>query len=266
MRTRTVKRAVIALSLLASAVFGISAKCIEHDSLQKGPDGNWHIYGEIHNETDVQGLDIALSGTVFGGSDQQIGVGQALMCPSALSPGTFSVYDIGVVIPPTAPRPDSHKVNVMGGKASGERLPALQGTFADQKAELFIERKGAGPLRLAYSATFVLAGSEPRGVLVGGGAAYRFQSCVAMYAADGDVVGLVPPVQTEELADPLLTSNTTGLPTPVVSDTRLVSTDAVEIRFLLWRVTPEGAPASAVAISPPVSIVGLGHPKWVYPQ
>ena len=83
------KRVLIAFMLIAP-FFLLGAKCIENDSLRKGPDGDWHIYGEIHNETTVQGAQILLQGTFYDGGGNVIGIGQAPLRAPELSPGTSS--------------------------------------------------------------------------------------------------------------------------------------------------------------------------------
>jgi hypothetical protein len=249
-----VTRGFGAVLLIVGALFGISAKCLENDSLRIGEDGNWHVYGEIHNETDVQGLDMVLNGAVFDAAGQQIAVAQALMCPASLSPGTFSVYDIGFVLP-AGVAPDTHQVNVVQGTADSEPLPALMGAFHDiTTAAQFYQ----GPARdkIAYQGTFTLAESELTAIQPGEPAP-RFMYCTALYDDDGDVIGLIPPTARETFADISLTTKKGTAPITTPSDSEFISRDAVTLRFIVWRVSPEGAPLSAPAISDPVVITWL---------
>lgn len=247
MHRRLLARASIAL-LLAAGVFTISARCIENDTLRRGTDGNWHIYGEIHNETDVQGLNMVLNGATFDANGRQLSVGQALMCPASLSPDTFSVYDVAV---PSAANPASHKVNVVSGGATSNALTPLQGSFQGATTEAFYSQTFSVH-RIFFSATFVLADSERVGIAPGG-IAPSFTYCVAFYGADGRVVDLLPPTTVGTLGDVNLTTKGNA-PIVTPSDYRTITRDAVTMRFILWRGSSVDETFSAPAISAPIII------------
>jgi hypothetical protein len=113
------------LGLVSGSLLFASARCIERDTVRRGPDGDWHIYGEIHNETDIQGVDMLLRGTLFGPGGNVIGTGQARTCPASLSPDSLSVYDIRINDSTSVPQPASHQINVLSGRTLVDPLPKL---------------------------------------------------------------------------------------------------------------------------------------------
>jgi hypothetical protein len=106
-------------------VFVLGARCVENDALRRGPDGNWHLYGELFNETDVQGAQMVVQGTIFDASGRVLATANARTCPRELSPGKPVSYDIAFPNTKNLPQPASHKVNVASGAALQGLLPAL---------------------------------------------------------------------------------------------------------------------------------------------
>ncbi len=94
-------------------MFSLGARCIENTSLRRGAGGDWHLYAEIHNETDVQATEFIVLGTLL---DAEGNPGQAPICPHELSPSSFSAYDIRFPGTEGLPEPASYKVNVLSGK------------------------------------------------------------------------------------------------------------------------------------------------------
>jgi hypothetical protein len=129
-------RVAFAIVALCFALFSLGARCIENDSLRRSEiDGDWHIYGEIHNETNVQGVEIIVQGTLFDAQGNVLATGQAPICPYELSPGSFSGYDIGFNNSAGIPQPASYKINVLSGRALTSPLPALDATVSGLQAE-----------------------------------------------------------------------------------------------------------------------------------
>jgi hypothetical protein len=134
-RAASRRYATLALILAAGSLFLLGAKCIENDSLRRGEDGDWHIYGEIHNETQAQGAEIVVVGTLLDANGNAIATAQAPICPFELTPGTFSGYDIHFHDSENIPQPASYKINVLSGKVLPGPLPHLEVTVTDLDAE-----------------------------------------------------------------------------------------------------------------------------------
>jgi hypothetical protein len=234
----TFRRRILILALLGTSVLGVSATCLEHDSVRKAGDGNWHIFGEIHNETDVQGIEMALKGTLVYENGTQIVSDVVSMCPTDLSPGTYSVYDVSFENSGQLARPDDHKVNVVSGKVATETLPALEGGFTE--LESHVMNNGNAPQGYAFSSTFLHPAAVEK--------VTRYQHCTVFYDGDGEVSGLFPatPHAIKRGAKGVIVEASLGGVEP----------GWVEARFLLWRLSDDGsgASSSAVALSPPIAV------------
>jgi hypothetical protein len=217
------------------------AKCIENDSLRRNASGDWVITGEIHNETDVQGLDMLLAGRIEfpGGATREQ---QAYMCPrGTLSPGTFSVYTIAFPGTSSLPRPVRYSVNVSSGRASGERLRTLPGQFSDVNAS----RPAPGADTVSTAATFTLENREQARIRTSGGAFYN--ACIVLYSDDGDVVRTADTTQSSVFpGDTTLFVNT---------DFFGVAPDAAEARVFFYLTDAGGTPITAPRISDLVPII-----------
>jgi hypothetical protein len=226
--TRHVHIATALLLLAALALSG--AKCIEHDSLRRGADGDWHIYGEIHNKTDLPGAGIAVQGTLVDATGNVIATAQAATCPTSLSPGTFSVYDVRFHDTAGLPQPASHRINVAAGEVSAT-LPPLNATFEKMSAKPGLVG------RIEAGAILALADGPPP--------ASAFPYCVAFYDDDGDVVDV---------------RTATGELIAGTNDVRMfqisagVPATAVSVRFIAWRESVAGM--STAAMSRNVRIAG----------
>jgi hypothetical protein len=226
-------RILTAVAFLAIAATALGAKCLENGGLQFDPDGKPHLYGEIHNETDVQGLDIELTGVVFDVNGNELASNTAIMCPGSLSPGTFSVYDILVDTPGAIA---SHRVNVTSGTASSDSLPALGGTFGPTNT-IARYNAAAQDYELDFDGAFTFTEPAPTPL--------SFTYCVALYNSAGRVIGLLPHLQVFATTQILFrTTDTNLIPIPG---------DATTMRFIAWRGTPASS-LSAPAISDPVTI------------
>jgi hypothetical protein len=171
--TRTVTRLSTLAVLLLAAVGVLGAKCIENDALRRDSTGDWHIFGEIHNETQVQGAEIVVLGTLLDAAGNTIATAQTPICPFELSPGSFSGYDIHFQNS-QALQPASHRVNVIGGKALPGPLPMLEATVTDLEA-----RRDAQVDELVHITGKVRALMPISG---------DFSGCAAFYNAAGKVV------------------------------------------------------------------------------
>jgi hypothetical protein len=219
--------------LLVFALSAISAKCLENGGLHFDREGKPHLIGEIHNETDVQGLDIELTGVVYDVDNNELASNTAIMCPNSLSPGTFAVYDILVDTPGAIA---SDTVNVSSGRASPDRLPVLAGAFAPTNTSARYDAT-AQVHKLSFAGRFDLAEPAPT--------ALSFTYCIALYNSAGRVIALYPHLQL--YATTQLHFKATD------SDPIAIPGDASTLRFIVWQGMPR-SPLSAAAISEPIPI------------
>lgn len=211
-------RPLLLVFLLTCSLFFLAAKCVENDTLRRGPDGDWHIYGEIHNETDVQGVEIIVQATLFDGDGNVLATGQAPICPYELSPGQVSVYDIDFHNSASVPQPANYRINVMSGKALASALPQLDADLTDLSAS----RSGD---------TVTITGSVSANQNYPG----DFSGCAAFYDSAGTVIqqftvfgfGALPSGVSQDLE----------LPLPQIPG------DAQTVRF--WLVGPGSSPLSS---------------------
>jgi hypothetical protein len=207
-------RTLRALIVLAPLLL-VAAKCIENDALYRDEAGDWHVVGEIHNETDVQGVEMMLGGTLFDASGNVLATAQAPICPFELSPHTFSVFDVQFFNSANVEEPDRYEIHAVGGRALPAALPPLDVSltnFTASRAGDTVTLIGTIRMRAAYSG--------------------EFSGCVAFYDGGGRVMrqvtvigfGALPKDKPQEL----------HLPLPLIPD------DAVTVRF--WLVGPGSEP------------------------
>jgi hypothetical protein len=159
--------------LIVAAFSALGAKCIENDTLRRDSSGDWHIFGEIHNETAVQGAEMIVLGTLLDASGNTIATAQTPVCPMELSPNSFSGYDIHFR-DSSALQPASYKINVLSGKALPGPLPVLEATVTDLEAR-----------RDPQIDELVHISGEVRALMPISG---DFSGCAAFYDAAGKVV------------------------------------------------------------------------------
>jgi hypothetical protein len=215
---------------LVVAFSAIGAKCIENETLYRGDDGDWHLVGEIHNETQVQGAGMIIGGTLFDAQGNVLATAQTPACPYELSPGTFSVFDIRFHNSSGVPQPASYKINVLAGKALPGPLPVLEATVNNLTAT----RSGdtvtiEGTIRLLrpYSGDF--------------------SGCAAFYDSAGNVLrewtifgfGPIPDTDPQPLE----------LPLPFVPD------EATDVRF--WLVGPGSEPLASDYATVPSELIDI---------
>jgi hypothetical protein len=117
---------IIAGAILLAAFVLMGAKCVENTSLRRSElDGDWHLYGELHNETDTQGVQMAVLGTLLDANGNVMATSEAVICPIELSPKSLSTIDIDFNGTQNLPQPASYKVNVIRGKVLEQPLPEM---------------------------------------------------------------------------------------------------------------------------------------------
>lgn len=159
----------LAVALLTLLLLG--ARCIEHDTLYRDESGNLHIVGEIYNDTDVQGAQMVLGGTLYDGAGNVLATAQSPTCPYELSPHTRSTFDIEFRDSSGVPMPARYEVRAVSGKALTAALGPLHATLSNLKAT----RSGIG-VEITGS---IRAGQSYDGF---------YSGCAAFYSADEDVL------------------------------------------------------------------------------
>jgi hypothetical protein len=109
---------VIVIAALASA----GARCIEQPSVQVDKDGYTHLTGRMVNETDTQGTELMLRGTLYDAQNNVIAQKDAPPCPPDLSPNSEVMFDIRFDNPNVPPH-DHFDVRLVSGKALPAKLP-----------------------------------------------------------------------------------------------------------------------------------------------
>jgi hypothetical protein len=157
--------------LLAAPLLLVAAKCVEHTTLYRDNAGNLHIVGEIHNETDIQGTELIVGGTLYDGAGNVLATAQTPICPSELSPHTFSTFDIEFQNSSAVPQPARYDVRPISGKTLTQALPPLHVTLSSVRAK-------RTPIGVEITGS-IRAGQAYAGFYYG---------CAAFYNSAGDVI------------------------------------------------------------------------------
>jgi hypothetical protein len=216
--------------LILAAFAAIGAKCIENETLYRGDDGDWHIVGEIHNETQVQGAGMVVGATLFDSGGNVLATAQSPACPYELSPGTFSVFDVRFHNSSAVPQPASYKINVVAGKALPGPLPVLEATVNNLSATRSGETvtiEGTIRLLRPYSGDF--------------------SGCAAFYDAGGNMLREWTIFGFGEI-------NGTG-PQPLELPLPFVPDEATEVRF--WLVGPGSEPLASDYATTPSELIDI---------
>lgn len=112
----------------------VAARCVEHQTLYRDASGNLHIVGEIYNDTDVQGAEMILGGTLYDAAGNVLATAQTPTCPYELSPHARSTFDIEFRDSSGLPMPARYDVRPISGKALPQPLPPLKATLSSVRA------------------------------------------------------------------------------------------------------------------------------------
>lgn len=222
MTSAPITRRLAPLAAIAGLAFlAIGARCIENTSVQKDAQGYSHIYGEMINETDIQGSQIVVHGKLIDAAGAPIAETDAMICPPDLQPHSQAVYDIRFPAP-VAPAVASHEVRPASGKA-------LEAPLTDPQIELgYSEAAGGDGAVIVAMGVFNRYEREHT----------RLRGCLAVYDLQGKVVfgGKVDVVSIDRLGDvhfnPSLRVNTPTL--LAVAQFEGVPASAVTARGWIW--------------------------------
>lgn len=171
-RSRRLKTLAVIAGLGAVATLSLGARCIENTSVQKDADGFTHIYGEMINETDIQGSQIVVHGRLLDGAGAPIAETDGVICPPTLDPHSQVVYDIRFPAPVNQ-APASHDVRPIAGKA-------LEAPLTDPQVRI----DEAGAVRTSPESAFMVMQLTN----TSSAAHNRLKGCLAVYDAQGKVV------------------------------------------------------------------------------
>ncbi|MBI5289866.1 MAG: hypothetical protein HY873_12915 [Chloroflexi bacterium] len=212
----------------------IAARCIDNETLYQDASGDWHIVGEMHNETDIQGAGMVLGGTLFDAEGNVLDTTQVAACPMELSPHSFIGFDLHFQY--AGSRPARYEVRAVNGRALEQALPDSGLGLQDFEAA-----SASDGLRIGGTVTSTRTYT---GILTG---------CVAVYDSAGRVIthftlinfGLNSPLTAGEPQPVMFTLPTSMVEpggtavrlwlagdsaTPLESDYAFVMTDSIPIQ------------------------------------
>jgi hypothetical protein len=130
-------RRIELLALLSVVAFlALGARCVENTSTRVDSEGYSHVYGEMYNETNIQGYGMLLRARLLAADGSVIAEQDGTLCPPDLAPQQHTVFDIRFGTP-NLPAPSSFDVRAIAGQASDVQLPdpkiALLGASATRQ-------------------------------------------------------------------------------------------------------------------------------------
>ncbi len=121
LRSHVSRRALAAL-LLSRPLLLVAGKCIDNETLYQDSSGDWHVVGEIHNDTDIWGTDMELGGDLLDAGGNVIATTKTPVYPLELKPHSFDGFDLQ--FPQSAAlHPTNYAIHVIGGHALDHPLP-----------------------------------------------------------------------------------------------------------------------------------------------
>ena len=185
----------------------LAAKCIDNETMYQDNLGDWHVVGEMHNDTDVWGGNMMLGGTLMDDAGNVLATGQAPACPFELAAHGISVFDVQF-FQSFGLHPTKYEVRPIGGKSLDQPLQPLQVSltaFAAKRTSSGVTITGTIRATKAYS--------------------QQFGGCTAFYNAAGKVVRQITIFGFGKL--PSNVEQPLTLPLPDIPD------DATTVRFWL---------------------------------
>ncbi|TAK70823.1 MAG: hypothetical protein EPO22_01535 [Dehalococcoidia bacterium] len=156
--------------LLFTPMFLLAAKCIDNESMYQDNLGDWHVVGEMRNDTDVWGANMMLGGSLMDDAGNVLATGQAPACPFELAAHGTSVFDVQF-FQSYGLHPTKYEVHPMSGRSLDQPLQPLQVSlsgFAAKRTSSGVTITGTIRARRAYS--------------------QQFGGCTAFYNSAGKVV------------------------------------------------------------------------------
>jgi hypothetical protein len=220
--------------LLAAGAMALGARCIDRTSTYVDKDGYTHITGEMVNDTDIQGTQIRLRGTLYNDAGDVVATKEAPTCPPDTQPHEQTVFDIRF----DNPRFD---VQPVAGKVLASPLPGAGVVVLLPEAVRFTSPYMTPDLSISTKDVFFRfrVRNQTNQTIAG------VQGCAAVYDQRGDVVFVdsseIIQVNPDGSVSPAsLSPQWLGYVYMVAKD---VPAGPVQVRAWLW-FGPKGAPSS----------------------
>ncbi len=142
--------------LVLAPLFLLAAKCIDNETMYQDSLGDWHVVGEMRNDTDVWGANMLLGGSLMDDAGNVLATGQAPACPFELAAHGVSVFDVQF-FQSFGLHPTKYEVHPIGGKSLDQPLQPLQVSltgFAAKRTSSGVTITGTIRARKAYSQQF----------------------------------------------------------------------------------------------------------------
>lgn len=142
--------------LVFASLFLLAARCIDNETMYQDGSGDWHVVGEMHNDTDVWGAKMMLGGTLMDNDGNVLATGQAPACPFELASHGSSVFDVQFFHSSDL-HPTKYDVRPIDGKSLDQPLPPLQvslAAFAAKRTSSGVTITGTIRANKAYSEQF----------------------------------------------------------------------------------------------------------------
>lgn len=240
-RIRT-RRALTVGLLLGAAALVLGARCIDRTSTYVDADGYTHITGEMVNDTDIQGTQIMLRGTLYDAAGNVVATKDAPTCPPDTQPRQQTVFDIRFDNPNVPPW-TKFDVRPISGKTLTSPLPGPGVVVLLPEAFRFTSPYVTPGLTISTKDVYFRfrVRNQTNSTISG------VQGCAAVYDQAGNVVF----VDSTEIIE----QNVDGSISPATLDAQwlgyvyMVAKDVpagpVQVRAWLW-FGPKGAPTSPV--------------------
>jgi len=137
LRQRLPRRTAAITLLLCAGVLAVAARCIDRTSTYVDADGYTHITGEMVNDTDIQGTQIMLQGTLFDANGGVVAEKVAPTCPPDTQPHQQTTFDIRFDNPNVPPW-TRFEARPISGKAQSSPLPDPQIVLFSSEAIRFV--------------------------------------------------------------------------------------------------------------------------------
>lgn len=178
------------MAMLSFGLFvALGARCVENTSVRVDSEGYTHVYGEMFNDTDIQGYHMLLRARLLAANGSVIAEQDGPLCPPDLPPHQHTVFDVRFETP-NLPPAASFDVRAIAGQASDAVL-------ADPQITLL----GASTSRQSGDAVLRVDVKNNSGVEY-----FNLNACVAGYDAAGKVIAA--------RFFPLQNKNDSGTPIP----------------------------------------------------
>ncbi len=233
------RAAAVSLLMLAGAM-ALGARCIERTSIHVDADGYTHITGEMVNETDVQGTQIMLRGTLYDDQGNVVAQKDSPTCPPDSQPQSQILFDIRFDNPiiPSYARFD---VRPISGIALSAKLPDPDVVILQTDAARFQGLPPIPGLGITDNDVLFEFGVRNRSTNV-----YTIQACAAVYDNQGNLIKAKEgEVLSRDAAGHLGPAQLgSSAPATLFFIARDVPKGPVQVRAWLW-FGPKGAPTSA---------------------